>query len=63
MVTYQKFTSIAFDVAESKGMTSSQENSAELVSVVADIWQDRKDELQTATEGEAKRIAREEIQV
>lgn len=63
MVTYQTWTSIAFDVASSKGMNSSQENSADLVSVVADVWNDRKDELDTATKAQARQIAQEEITI
>lgn len=63
MVTYQTWTSIAFEVADSKGMESSQENSAELVSVVAEIWQERKADLSSATRKEAEDIAQEEITV
>lgn len=63
MVTYQKWTSIAFETAAEKGMESSSENSASLISVAADVWNDRKDELKTATAPEAKKIARREINV
>lgn len=63
MVTYQKWTSVAFAVAQSKGMESSQENSADLVSLAATIWQDRKAELSTATESEARSIAVQEISI
>jgi len=63
MVSYQRWTAIAFDVARSKGMQSSQENSRDLVSVLAAVWRDRKDELSTATLAEAERIAKEEIHV
>lgn len=44
-------------------MRSSQENSQELISVVADVWNDRKSELKTATVSEAEAIAAEEISV
>lgn len=63
MVSYQRWTSIAFDEARSQGMRSSQENSQELVSVVADIWNDRKEELSSATVSQARNIAQAEITV
>lgn len=63
MVSYQKWTSVAFEVARSKGMQSSQENSQDLVSVLAAVWRDRKDELSTATVAEARNIAESEIHV
>lgn len=63
MVSYQRWTAIAFEEARSQGMESSQENSQALVSVVADIWNDRKDDLQTATVSEARSIASTEIEV
>lgn len=63
MVSYQRWTSIAFDEARSQGMQSSQENSQALVSVVADVWNDRKEELSSGTVAEAQRIAGEEISI
>ena len=64
MVTYQKWTQIAFKIARQKGMRSSQENSQDLIgAVVAPVWRDRRDELSAATVSEAERIAGEEISV
>lgn len=63
MVSYQKWTALAFEAARSKGMQSSQENSQDLVSVLAEVWRDRKDELSTATVAEARDIAESEIHV
>lgn len=63
MVSYQRWTSIAFDEARRQGMQSSQENSQDLISVVADVWNDRKEELDSATIGEATEIARSEITI
>lgn len=63
MVSYQKWTAVAFEVARSKGMRSSQQNSQDLVSVLAAVWRERKDELSTATVAEAREIARSEIHV
>lgn len=63
MVSYQRFTSIAFDVAKSQGMRTSQKNSQDLISVVSDIWNENKKQLQAATIAEAEQIAEREIQV
>lgn len=63
MVSYQKWTQIAFEVAGNAGMESSQENSRDLVSVAASVWNDRKEELSAATVSEARRIAQSEIHV
>lgn len=63
MVTYQRWTQIAFDVAESKGFQTGQESNRELISVVADIWRDRKDDLSAARVSEARDIAEDEIRV
>lgn len=63
MVSYQKWTQIAFEIARSKGMASSQETSQDLVSVAAEIWNERKVELSAATVAEAEEIAEEEIHV
>lgn len=63
MVTYQKWTSIAFDVAKEKGMEPSRENSASVISVGAEVWNEQKDHLSTATVTEARTVARREINV
>lgn len=63
MVSYQTWTSIAFEVAQSRGMVSNQENNRDLISVVAEVWRDRKPELSTATRSQAENIAKEEIHV
>jgi hypothetical protein len=63
MVSYQKWTAVCFDVAKSKGLETSQRASADLVSLAAEVWNDRKEELETATEAEARRVARSEVQV
>lgn len=62
MVSYQRWTSIAFQEARSQGMENSQQNNQELVSIVAEIWQDRKRELSAATIAEAEEIAAAEIE-
>lgn len=63
MVTYQKWTQVAFNVARRKGMETSQEQSQSLISVAAEVWRERKSELSAATQSEAERIADEEITV
>lgn len=63
MVSYQKWTEIAFEVAQSRGLESSQDAAAELISVAARIWNSRKQQLETATVAEARQIASDEIQV
>lgn len=63
MVSYQRWTSIAFDVAKSKGLSTGQESNRDMISVSAEIWRDRKDELSTATIAEAEKIARQEISI
>lgn len=63
MVTYTDWISVAFDVAQSKGLESSFGDNAQVVATAADIWNDRKPELRNANKSTAKQIADEEIQV
>lgn len=63
MVSYQAWTSILFDVVKTSGVEMSRETASDTVSVGAEIWQDRKADLQSATRQEARRIAGEEINV
>jgi len=63
MVSYQRFTALAFEVAKEKGMETSQENSQELIQIVAEEWNDNKQRLSTATNAEARKMLRAAIQV
>lgn len=64
MVSYHSWVSIVFDTAKSKGAKiESTEDSRPVMSTAAEIWNDRKDELDTASESKAKQIATEEITV
>lgn len=67
MVSYQRWTSIGYEVARQKGATlegaGTQEENQELVSLLAEVWNDRKDEIATSTVAEARDIARREIAV
>lgn len=64
MVSYQRWTSIAFEVAREKGAQfDSLSSSSDGIQVFADIWNDRKDELSAASVQEARQVAREEISV
>lgn len=67
MVSYQRWTSVCYEVARSKGARlegqgTQQENQA-LISLIAEVWNERKDELSTATVSEARSVAQTEIQV
>lgn len=67
MVSYQKWTSICYDVANEKGAEltgpGTQGTNQTLVSLIAEVWNDRKAELNTATVAEAQNVARQEITV
>lgn len=67
MVSYQRWTSICYEVAREKGAQLSgegtQQENQNLVSVIAEIWNDRKETLNTATVTEAKELAQREISV
>lgn len=77
MVTYTEWTQIAFNVAKARGFDPSQpsgsrtdaggrsfsENNAnaEAVQLIAEIWNDRKDEISGASRTQAREIAKQEI--
>lgn len=61
MVSYQRWTSICFEVAQSKGMQSTQKNNRELISFAADLWRREKPTLNAATVAEATNIAQNQI--
>lgn len=63
MVDYATWTRIVFDVAGSLGMASSQENSQRTVSTAASIWNDRRDEIEAASEQAARQLAQDEVSV
>lgn len=60
MVSYQKWTSIVFEQVPE---TVRKDSATDIVSVGAEVWRDRKSELNTATVSEAKKIAQQEIEV
>jgi len=62
MVSYQRWTSICFEVAEQKGAQfGSISDGSEAVTVFASIWSERKGELSAATVAEAEAVAEDEI--
>lgn len=62
MVSYQRWTSICFEVARSKGAEFENiRESGEAVTIFAEIWNERKDELSRATMPEARAVAEQEI--
>lgn len=67
MVSYQRWTSIAYEVARQKGATlegpGTQDENQALVSLIAEVWNERKDEISTSTVAEARNVARQEIEV
>jgi len=67
MVSYQTWTAIAYQEAVRKGAELEGEGTArsnrELLSIIAEVWQDRKDELSTMTRTEAREVADNEISV
>jgi hypothetical protein len=64
MVDYSKWISIVRTEAASQGAELSDfEENSNIVSVGAEIWNDRKQELKNATGREAENIAQEEISV
>lgn len=64
MVSYEQWVSIARSVADRKGARLDEfEKNSELISLAADIWNDRKQELQNASKSQAKNVADEEISV
>jgi hypothetical protein len=64
MVSYQAWTSILFEVVKEEGAEFENiSDGGEVVSVGADVWQERKTELRTATRAEARDIARQEVSV
>lgn len=64
MVEYSTWVSIVRRTARQKGadLSDFQENS-NVVSVAADIWNERKNELKQASEGTAEEIATDEVSV
>lgn len=64
MVSYPQFTSIVFDVATAEGAQfAGISDGQEVIGVAAEIWDERKDELSTATRSEARDVARQEVEV
>lgn len=70
MVTYQVWTSLAFEVARIKGATFQKrrsdrppEDASNLISIAADIWQEDKERYLQMTRAEARSVLMEEIDV
>ena len=79
MVDYQTWIQVAYRVAQDRGFESATpsqgrlssggrgfgpgNSNAEAIQVFADIWQDRKQDLQNTDESGAREIARQEIQI
>lgn len=64
MVEYRQWVSVVFEVSKAKGLnTSKTENNAQVLSVAAEIWQERKNELRNASKSTAKAVADEEVSI
>lgn len=64
MVNYETWVSVVRTEANRQGADLRQfDENSNVVSVAADIWNDRKQELQNATEREARRVAEGEVNV
>lgn len=67
MVSYQRWTSICYEVARQKGASlegsGTQDENQALISLIAEVWNDRKDEISSSTVAESRRIAQAEITV
>lgn len=64
MVKYATWVSVVWDSAKAKGIgTPSFEESQDVTGLAAEVWNDRKDEIKTASEAEAKEIADDEVVV
>jgi hypothetical protein len=66
MVSYQRTVELAFDMAEEQGLRYSSDGSGspearELMSVVSEVWQDRKRDLKQATISQARSILEDEV--
>lgn len=64
MVKYATWVSVVWDSAKSKGLrNASFEESQDVTAVAADVWNDRKQEIQSASKTAARKIADEEVSV
>jgi hypothetical protein len=63
MVKYETWVSLVHEEARKQGAQSGFHESQSMVSVAADIWNDRKDEIRSASRHEAENIAAAEIDV
>lgn len=62
MVSYQRWTSIVFDVARSKGADTSTEQT-NIIQTAARLWNSNKSQLEAASVAEARRLAQANIRV
>lgn len=63
MVSYQRFTAIAFDVAESKGAQfQGIQDGGKFLSQLSDLWQANKDEYVQLTEQQTRNRLQEHIE-
>jgi hypothetical protein len=66
MVRYSTWTSIAFDVAKSKGATftgNPPTAAADIISVAAEVWRENPERYKQLTEAQAREVLDQEITV
>lgn len=61
MVSYQRWTSIVFDVARQKGADTGSEQT-DIIRTAASVWNEN-EALKTATVAEARTVAKQSVQV
>lgn len=63
MVEYHEWVSIVFAEAKAQGFEASFDENNTVVTVAADVWNDRSAELKTASGSQARKIAGQEVTV
>lgn len=64
MVDYETWVGVTRSVAAEKGADLRDfETNSQLVSVAAEVWNDRKQDIEAMSEGQARRLARQEVSV
>lgn len=63
MVEYHEWVKATFKTAKKKGYAPSFDDNSDVVKLAAEVWHERKTELQKASEAQAERIAEEEVTV
>lgn len=64
MVSYRNWVSLVFETAKKKGAKTSEPGAnPQILSLAAEIWRERKDELRQMSENSARGVAEQEVEV